>query len=56
MSRGLQANQKSFQFGFGRPIVALDRLAAWWTFDEGSGNQVFDYFGKFQGTFKGKWR
>jgi len=28
--------------------VALDRLSAWWTFDEASGNQVFDYFVKFQ--------
>ena len=50
---GLASKSKSFQFGFGRPIVALDRLSAWWTFDEASGNQVFDYFGKFQGTFKG---
>ena len=42
-----------FQIGFGRPIVALDHLTAWWKFDEGNGSVVHDYLGKFSGTFAG---
>ncbi|MDG1138462.1 MAG: hypothetical protein P8N49_02955 [Opitutales bacterium] len=52
-STGIKSKPYSLQIGFGRPIVALDRLSAWWTFDEDNGSQVFDYLGKFQGTFEG---
>ena len=43
----------SIQIGYGRPIVALNHLSAWWTFDEGNGTEVHDYFGKYVGTFDG---
>ena len=52
-STGLESQPVSFQIGFGRPIVALEHLTAWWTFDEGNGTEVHDYFGNFIGLFDG---
>ena len=47
----------SFSIGFGRPIVRMESLEAWWTFDEGLTNpaafEVTDYLKGYVGTFQG---
>ena len=48
---GLESKPLDLQFGFGRPIVALEHLTAWWDFDEGSGTTVEDYMNGFIGSF-----
>ena len=52
-SNGLLSKPMEFQIGFGRPIVALEHLTAWWKFDEVNGSVVYDYLGKFSGSFAG---
>ena len=48
---GLESKPLDLQLGFGRPIVALEHLTAWWDFDEGSGTTVEDYMNGFIGSF-----
>ena len=48
---GLESKPLDLQFGFGRPIVALEHLTAWWDFDEGSGTTVEDYMNGFIEAF-----
>ena len=50
-SSGAESLPLSFSIGFGRPVVRLENLTAWWNFDENNGSSVSDYMNGFVGTF-----
>ena len=45
-------HENEIEFAYGRPITKLEKLVAWWTFDD-SQNSVHadEYFGRFPATF-----
>ena len=50
-SSGAESLPLSLSIGFGRPVVRLENLTAWWNFDENNGSTVSDYMNGFVGTF-----
>ena len=50
-SSGKKSSPISFKIGFGRPVVGLENLVAWWDFDENNGTTVTDYMNGFVGNF-----
>ena len=48
---GAVSQPESFSLAYGRPLTRLDRLQAWWDFDDQNDQLVTEFFGRFPGTF-----